>query len=341
MAEINFESVEYEKLDKFTKLAAFCIVIGKETSSKLIGKMDDNIAEEVCRKISEIEALDDEIRSLLMEEFSGIIGNSMQLTLGGTQYAHKMLELSRGESKANNMINKIAPVSSSNEIMDELGNMESRQIFNLLKNEHPQTIAYLLSHLTLSKASKVLKLMPSNIREEAVELVGSMEASSVEMLNKVVLALKKHINETDSSTVHASGGVAIVAGLLNNMDNDTSKNLLDKIEEKNATLGAAIRKKMFGFEDLVKLSLNDLQRVAREVDMQDLIIAMKSASTGLQEVLFKSVSKRAAETLKEELEMLGPMKLRDVEAAQDRIIKIVRTLEEKEEITRGGDSEMV
>ena len=132
--------------------------------------------------------------------------------------------------------------------------------------------------------------------------------------------------------MHTSGGVAIVAGLLNNMDNDTSKNLLDKIEEKNATLGISIRKKMFGFEDLVKLSLNDLQRVSREVDMQDLIIAMKSASTGLQEVLFQSVSKRAAETLKDELEMLGPMKLRDVEAAQDRIIKIVRTLEEKEEI---------
>ena len=341
MPEINFESVEYEKLDKFTKLAGFCIIIGKESSSKLIRQMDDTAAEEICRKISEIHALDDGIRTLLIEEFAGIIGNSMELTLGGTHYAHKMLELSRGESKANNMINKIAPVSSSNEIMDELGSMESRQIFNLLKNEHPQTIAFLLSHLNLGKASKVLKLMPSNIREEAVELVGSMEASPVEMLNKVVLALKNHINEIGSSNVHTSGGVAIVAGLLNNMDKDTCKNLLDKIEEKNAALGAAIRKKMFGFEDLVKLSLNDLQRVAREVDMQDLIIAMKSASAALQEALFQSVSKRAAETLKEELEMLGPMKLRDVEAAQDRIIKVVRVLEEKEEITRGGDGEMV
>jgi flagellar motor switch protein FliG len=170
-------------------------------------------------------------------------------------------------------------------------------------------------------------------REEVIERLGTIESTSLELVGKVVRSLGKHFDVKARPTFHHSGGVRSVADVLNALDKDISKTLLAKIEERNATLGAAVRKKMFSFEDINRLSQQDLQRVMREVDSSNLAVAMKSASEGLRTKIYGAISKRAAESLKEEISMPGPVRLRDVEQAQDAIIQVVRRLEEEGEIS--------
>ncbi len=339
MAAINFEPVVYEQMSKIQKMAAFLIVIGPDAASQLMTTFEDTEIELVAREISNMKILDQEIQEKVIEEFAGIIGESLGSVLGGSEFAHKALEMARGDYKAANILGRIAPVGSSSDLIREISDMEPRQIFNLMRNEQSQTIAFVASHLNLEKASQVIGMLSPEKREEVVERIGAMETTSLEMVAKVVTNLKKHVSIKERYTMHRSGGVRQVADILNVLDKDMSKTLLVKLEERNPALGSAIRKKMFSFDDLVRLTPQDLQRVTREVEMSDLVVAMKSAAPALQEAIFKSVSKRAAETLKEEIEMLGPVRLKDVEAAQDRIIQIVRRLEEEEEIsldTGGG-----
>jgi flagellar motor switch protein FliG len=170
-----------------------------------------------------------------------------------------------------------------------------------------------------------------------------MESTSLEHVGRVVNILKKQFDSKHKPTMHRSGGVRAVADLLNLMDKDTSKTLLSKLEERAPQLGLQIRRKMFSFEDLIRIDPADLQRVARELEMADLVVAMKSANSNLQEALLGAVSKRAAESMREEMEMLGPVRLKEVEAAQDNIIQVVRRLEEEGEITLdfGGENSMV
>lgn len=342
MPEINFENIEYDKLDKQKKLAAFFITIGPEATAEILKTFDDAHAESICRDIAEMKAIDEDMKIQITEEFSDIISKSMGVTLGGSGFAQNALMNSRGEYKAANMLSRIAPVSSSSEVIAELSEMQPRQIFNLIRNEHPQTVAFIISHMKKDNATSLLSMLTQKMREDVVELIGAMDGSPVDMVGKVVNTIKKHMDSAEKqSTIHRPGGTAALAELLNGLDKDLTKSLLEKLEEKNPALSAAIRKKMFGFEDLVKLGLPDLQRIARDVDMQDLTIAMKSASPALQDAFFQSVSKRASETLREEINLLGPMKLKDVEAAQDRIIQVVRKLEEEGEISLGDDGEMV
>jgi flagellar motor switch protein FliG len=175
-----------------------------------------------------------------------------------------------------------------------------------------------------------------------VERLGTIESTSLELVGKVVRSLGKHFDVKARPTFHRSGGVRTVADVLNALDKEVSKSLLTKIEERNAALGAAVRKKMFSFEDINRLSLADLQRVMREVDSSNLAVSMKSASEGLRNKLFAAISKRAAESLKEEIGMLGAVRLRDVEIAQEAIIQVVRRLEEEGEISlESQDSNVV
>ncbi|HEX3728543.1 MAG TPA: FliG C-terminal domain-containing protein, partial [Opitutaceae bacterium] len=179
----------------------------------------------------------------------------------------------------------------------------------------------------------VFALLSPEMREDVIERLGTIESTPLEVVGKIVRSLGKHIDTKNRPALHQSGGVRSVATLLNQMKKDVSKALLTRLEERNPTLGAEIRKKMFSFEDLLRLSAADMQRVMREVDTSGLATAMKSASESLREKIYAALSKRAVEGLKEEIEMLGPVRLKDVEAAQEGIIAVVRRLEEEGQIS--------
>jgi len=337
-------NIEYDKLGKLQKLALFLIVIGPEAASEILRNFEDPDIELLVKEMSSFDIIDYRVKKRVIEDFYGIVSQSSIATLGGASYAQKTLEMAKGDFRASSILGRVAPVGSSVQIIEEIAALEPRQIFNLIRNEQSQTIAFIISYLHISKASALIKMLSTEMREEVVERIGSMESTALELVNKVVRTLARNLEYDEKQTFNQSGGVRRVADLLNSLDKDTSKTLLSRLEEKNPTIGNAVRKKMFSFEDLLRLQPSDLQRVTREIDMGDLTVALKSTNPNLRDAILGSISKRAAETLKEEMELLGPVRLREVEAAQDKIIMIVRKLEEDGEITidqEGADRVLV
>lgn len=337
-------NIEYDKLGKLQKLALFLIVIGPEAASEILRNFEDPDIELLVKEMSSFDIIDYRVKKRVIEDFYGIVSQSSIATLGGASYAQKTLEMAKGDFRASSILGRVAPVGSSVQIIEEIAALEPRQIFNLIRNEQSQTIAFIISYLHISKASALIKMLSTEMREEVVERIGSMESTALELVNKVVRTLARNLEYDEKQTFNQSGGVRRVADLLNSLDKDTSKTLLARLEEKNPSIGNAVRKKMFSFEDLLRLQPSDLQRVTREIDMGDLTVALKSTNPNLRDAILGSISKRAAETLKEEMELLGPVRLREVEAAQDKIIMIVRKLEEDGEITidqEGADRVLV
>jgi flagellar motor switch protein FliG len=334
MAEIDFS-----KLSRQQKLAVFLVVIGADSAANVLKQFDEPEIELLCREISALTIIPESVQKQALEEFAGVVAHSASSALGGLGYAQRALEIAKGDYKASSIISRVGPVGTSIEVIRDISEMEGRQIFNLIKNEQPQTISFVLSYLDGTKAAEVFSLLGPDLREEVVERLGTIDSTSLDLVGKIARNLGKHFDTKARPSFHRSGGVRAVADLLNQLDKDMSKNLLARLEERNATLGAAIRKKLFSFEDLTRLQSADLQRVLREVDSANLAIAMKSASESLRDKFYAAISKRAAESLREEIDLLGPVRLKDVEAAQDSIIQVVRRLEEEGQITLESDAD--
>ena len=332
--------LDYGKFTRQQKLAIFLIIVGPEAAAEVLRQFDDAEIELICREMSTFTVIPKEVQKLSLEEFSSLVAGGISSALGGLSYAQRTLEIAKGDYKASSIMGRVGPVvGTSVEVIKDIAEMEGRQIFNLVKHEQPQTISFLLSYLDSAKSAEVFSLLGPDLREEVIERLGTIESTSLDLVGKIARSLGKHYDSKMRPAFHSSGGVRAVADLLNELDKDMSKNLLARLEERNATLSAAIRKKLFTFEDLNRLQPADLQRVLREIDSANLAISMKSASTGLRDKFYASISKRAAESLKEEIEMLGPVRLKDVEAAQDAIIQVVRRLEEEGQITLESDAE--
>jgi flagellar motor switch protein FliG len=327
--------IDYTKLNRQQKLAVFLICVGPDAAAEVFKHFEDAEIELICREMAAFSMVSESVKKQVLEEFSGIVAQGVSSALGGIPFAQRAVEMAKGDYKASAIIGRVGvgPVGTSIDVIKDISEMEGRQIFNLVKHEQPQTISFVLSYLDSTKAAEVFALLSPDLREEVIERLGTIESTSLDLVSKIVRSLGKHFDSKVRPTFHHSGGVRAVASLLNQLEKDMSKTLLTRLEERNAALGASIRKKMFSFEDLNRLQPGDLQRVLREVDSANLAIAMKSASEPLRDKIYGSLSKRAAEGLREEIELLGPVRLKDVETAQDAIIVAVRRLEEEGQIS--------
>jgi flagellar motor switch protein FliG len=325
-------TANYNDLSKMQKLAIFLITLGPEVAAEILRQFEDAEIEAICKEMTNFEVIDENLQREVVRGFSSVISSGSTSLTGGAAFARRTLELAKGDASAANILDRIAPGSHSADGLKEIEEMEPRQIYNLVKHEQPQTIAFILSYLEAPKAAAIIALFVPQSRDEVLERLSTLNSTSVELVNRVAKALTQNVQST-KVTMHASGGVRVAAEILNTLDRETGKQILGRLEQRDPELGAAIRKRMFGFADLVRLEQKDLQRIMREVDTNDLVLALKSATPLLRDAIAGSLSKRAAETLKEELEMLGSVRLKDVEAAQDRIIQVVRRLEEQEEIS--------
>jgi flagellar motor switch protein FliG len=333
--------LEFSKLNRQQKLAVFLVTIGPETAASVLKHFEDPEIELLCREMSALSIVSEGLQKQALEEFAGVVAQSATSALGGIGYAQRTLEIAKGDYKASSIMGRVGPVGTPVEVIQEISEMEGRQIFNLIKQEQPQTISFVLSYLDGAKAAEVFGLLGPDLREEVIERLGTIESTSLDLVSKIARSLGKHFDTKARPSFHRSGGVRAVADLLNQLEKEMSKNLLARLEERNAQLSAAIRKKLFSFEDLGRLQPADLQRVLREVDSANLAIAMKSASESLRDKIYGAISKRAAESLREEIELLGPVRLKDVEAAQDAIIQVVRRLEEEGQISLDTESQSV
>ncbi len=333
---------DYSQFTKIQKIAAFLIIIGPDTAAEVMKQFETSQLELICREMAHLDFIDQNIQRKLLIEFGGLVTGGVKSILGGVSYAQAALGKAKGDYTASSILKRFAPTPTF-EAGEEIRQMESRQVLNLIKSEQPQTIAFVLSYMDAAKAAEIVAMLAPELREDVVERLGEMEATSRDVVGKIAKNLNSRFDKNSlQQVVHRSGGVKTVAGLLNALDKETRKTLLTRMEERNAPLGAQIRKEVFSFDDLVQLEAGDMQRVMREVDMNDLALALKGSKPALVEAVLKAVSKRAAESLKEEIQMMASKKPREIEAAQDRVIQVVRRLEEAEEITfDGGGAENV
>jgi flagellar motor switch protein FliG len=333
-------AIDYAKLTRMQKLALFLIVIGPEAAAEILRSFDDGQIVLLCREMGGFPMVPDVVRRQVLEEFSPLIGESVSSSLGGLDFAKRAVEKVRGDHRANSILGRAGMTdgAATADALRDFGEMEGRQIFNLLRAEHPQTIAFVLSHLTSAKAAEVFGLLVPEAREEVIERLGIIDRTSTALVGKIVRSLGRHLEAGPRPTLQASGGVRAVADLLNGLDKATSKTVLTRLEERNATLGAAVRRRLFSFEDLSRLTAADLQRVLREVDSSNLAMALKGASDGLKDKVFGAISKRAAESLRDEIGMLGAVRRKEVDAAQDSVIEVVRRLEEEGAVSLDGDA---
>jgi flagellar motor switch protein FliG len=330
-------SLDYASLTKPQRTAAFMVLIGADAAAELLRHFNDEETETIVREIANLPIVDQESQKALIEEFTALIGNGLTSALGGLSYAKQTLDLARGPHLAANILQRAIPPSSSIDAVRELSLMEPRQVFNLIKAEQPQTIAFILSYLDTTQAAEIVPLLPDEQRDEVVQRLADMEPTSLDLVSKVMKNLNKHVDAKQQQALSRRGGAEAAAHLLNRLESKLGKTILSKIDERNTVLGMAIRRKMFTFEDFSRVSSPDLQRILRDVETRDLAISLKSAREALRKPFLAGMSRRAAEGLKEEMEMLGPVRMKDVEAAQDRIIAAARALEENGEITLAAE----
>jgi flagellar motor switch protein FliG len=332
-------AVEYSKLTKTQKLAAFFIALGPETAGRMMKDFEDTDVEVICREIAHMPVLEANIRNEVLREFAHVVTNSVRSSLGGVQFAQLMLCQSKGETEASEIVNRCAADKDAGPA-DGIRTMDSRQLLSLAKAEQPQTIAFILSCLDPKKAADLLGNLAPEVRAEVVERLGSMECTSQEAISKVAENLNRYVDRRPpTQSVHASGGVRACVEILNALNKDIRKAVTARVEERNSALGAEIRKQSFCFDDLIRLAPADLQRVLREVDSASLPVALKGVKPEVVTAVLSAMSKRAAQSVRDEIDQLGPQKLKDVEAAQERVIKIVRMLEESEQITLDAGAE--
>ena len=303
------------------------VVLGEETSIAFLRGLQPDELEAICAEMAKVGMMSIEMQNVVLKEFTDVAIHASTSLRGGFEFTQAMLEKALGLYKAATVISRVLPTRTPVSSMTQIVELEPRQIFNLLKQEQPQTISLILSYLPPEKASQLLIMLRGDLRDQVIERLATLAPTPIEIVEKVVEQLNRKLGTQHTRALNLTGGLKSAANLLNSLDKNLTKSLLQNIEERNPELGQQIRQKMFTFEDVATLETPVLQKVLREVDLRDLAIALKTASDSLKGALLGAVSKRAAETVQEEMSFMGPLKLRDIEAAQLRIIELVRKSE--------------
>lgn len=327
---------DVSKMSKVQKLAALLIILGPEAAAGIMKQLEDGELESVSAEMSKIKMLTEQNQKEILKEFTSVAVEASTSVLGGVDYTRGALEKSVGLYKASDVIGRVAPTRTPVGAMQGIADMDPKQLVNLLKNEQPQTIALLISYLKPEKMGAVISQLRGDQRDAVLERLATIAPTPVEVVERIVDVINLRLGGRPVKPMSQTGGVKTTAEVLNAMDKNLSKALLVALEERNPELGASIRQKMFTFEDLILLDPPSLQKILREVEMRDLAVALKTSSDKLKTALLSCLSKRAAETVNEEIGFLGPLKLRDIEGAQNRIIDVVRRLEADGEIDLGG-----
>lgn len=324
------------------KAAILLISLGPDVSASVYKHLSEEEIEKLTLEISNVRQVDAEKKEMILEEFHQIALAQDYISQGGIAYAKQVLEKALGPEQAMNIINRLTSALQVRPF-DFARKADPAQILNFLQNEHPQTIALVLSYLEPAQAGQILSALPQEMQADVARRIALMDRTSPEMINEVEQVLERKLSTTVVQDYTQTGGIEAVVEVLNAVDRATERTILDALEIQDPELAEEIKKRMFVFEDIVTLDNRAIQRVIREVDNADLLLALKVSSDEVKEVVFRNMSSRMAETFKEEMEFMGPVRLRDVEEAQSRIVAVIRRLEEAGEIVvaRGGGDDII
>lgn len=331
-AEVTLEIAETGALNKTQKLAALLVMLGSDSASVILKSFHPREIEAISREMARFNLITRDQQQDILAEFSEVAVAASTSVSAGVDVTRNMLERALGSFKASDVLGRVVTARAPLGAMQAIADMDPRHIFNLIRDEQTQAITFVISHLSPEKGAQVLNLLRPEQRDQVIERLATLAPTPVEVGERVVEVLNAKLGVKQTRALSQTGGVTTAADVLNAMDKTVSRTLLTTLEERNPDLSQAIRKKMFTFEDLLLLDGTAIQRIMREIDTRDLTIALKKASEPLKKLLLSNISRRAAETVQEELAFLGHVKPRDVEAAQFRIIDSVRKLETEGEI---------
>lgn len=339
MAITLARSHQLEQLSGTQKVAILCMVLGSESSSLITQKLAPEEVEQIGYEIARMDRVSNEATEAVLAEWLEVMLAADSIAAGGVEFAREVLERAFGSQKAVNILKRIQAQISETAGLHRLRNADPQQLGNMLRGEHPQTVALILAHLEPQHTAHVLKELDPSFGAEVVLRMARMEKVSPDML---VLIERSILTETDLAPAQGlttSGGPAVVAEVLNLVTPSLEKAIMRGVEERDPGLCEQIRNLMFVFEDIVSLDDRSLQRLLREVDVKELALALKSASNEVKNKIMGGMSQRASNALKEEMEMLGPARKRDIESAQTAIVAMIRKLEDSGEIVVGGGAD--
>ena len=324
------------------KAAVLLIALGPEHSASVFKHLKEEEIEELTLEIANTRSVTPQLKEAVINEFYEVCLAQQYIAEGGIGYAKELLEKALGSEKAVEVIGRLT-ASLQVKPFEFVRKADATQLFNFIQDEHPQTIALIISYLPASQAALILSALPPDRQSEVAKRVASMDRTSPEIIQEVEKVLESKLASLVNQDYTIVGGVDAVVDILNTVDRGTEKHIMETLEIEEPELADEIRKKMFVFEDILLLDDRAIQRVLRDVDNNDLAIALKGSNEEVQNAIFNNLSKRLAVMIKEDMEFMGPVRMKDVEDAQQKIVNIIRKLEDSGEIviSRGGGDEIV
>ncbi|MGL5633645.1 MAG: flagellar motor switch protein FliG [Sarcina sp.] len=332
-----------KKLTGIQKTAILFITLGPEASAKIIKKLPETEIQKITYEIANISAVSSTQREEIMQEFLQMNKARDYVKEGGIDYAKTVLSQALGNQRAAEIIATITEITQKNRPFAIARKVDAHQILNVISGEHPQTIALVLCYLQSDKAAQVISELSEDLQSDVAYRIATMSNTSPDIIKEIEKVLESKLSSVVKTEVTEIGGVETLVGILNQVDRTTEKNITESLEIEDTELADKIKSSMFVFEDIIGIDDVYIQRILREVDVKELALALKGSSAEVAESIFKNQSKRAAASLKEDMEFLGPVRLVDVEKAQQKIVSVIRRLEEANEIilARGGEDAII
>lgn len=331
-----------EKMSGRKKAAILIMSLGPEMASRIFKHLSDDEIEQLTLEIANMNKISADMKDDILNEFHQMALAQDYISRGGISYAREILEKALGPQKAAAIINRLT-ASLQVRPFDAIRKTDPAQLLNFIQGEHPQTIALIIAYLHPNQAAAVISGLKPEVQADVARRVATMDRTSPDVIKDVERILEQKMSSVMINEYTTAGGVESIVNILNMVDRGTEKTIMDELDEADPELADEIRKRMFVFEDIVLLDSRAVQQVFRTIDMKDLALALKTASEDVASFIYSNLSKRGAEMLKEDIEFMGPVRLREVEEAQQRIVNEIRRLEDAGEIVvaRGGEGDIV
>ena len=331
-----------EEISGIQKAAILLIALGPDKSSSIFKHLKEDEIEQITLEIANTRSVSPAVKDKVMDEFYEVCLAQQYIAEGGIGYAKDLLEKALGAERARDVIGKLT-ASLQVRPFEFVRKTDASQLLNFIQDEHPQTIALILSYLSSTQASVIISALSPDKQTDVAKRIAQMDRTSPHVIKEVEKVLEQKLASLVNQDYTIVGGVDAIVDILNTVDRGTEKHIMESMEIEDPELADEIRKKMFVFEDILSLDDRSVQRVLREVDNNELAVALKGSNEEVQNLIFNNLSKRLATMIKEDMEFMGPVRMKDVEEAQQKIVNIIRKLEDSAEIiiSRGGGDEIV
>ena len=316
--------------------------MGPEKSATIFKHLKEDEIEQLTLEIANTRSISASLKEGVVEEFYEICLAQQYITEGGITYATDLLEKALGAEKARDVIGRLT-ASLQVRPFEFIRKTDATQLLNFIQDEHPQTIALILSYLSSAQAAQIVSALAQDKQAEVARRIAQMDRTSPDVIKEVEKVLERKLSSLVNQDYTIVGGVDAIVEILNTVDRGTEKNIMETLDIEEPELADEIRHKMFVFEDILSLDNRSIQRVLREVDNNELAIALKAANEDVQNIIFENLSSRLATMIREDMEFMGPVRMKDVEEAQQKIVNIIRKLEDTGDIviSRGGGDEII